>query len=113
METAFTVVAEPNRRAILGLLLESERSVGELEEEHRLTQPTVSKHLRVLREAGFVEARDHARRRVYKIRPQPLKEIDAWLGPFRKYWSRHLDALEQHLDKMEKSTTVKGKKPHA
>ena len=113
METAFTVVAEPNRRAILGLLLESERSVGELEEELRLTQPTVSKHLRVLREAGFVEARVDAQRRVYKIRPQPLKEIDAWLGPFRKYWAKHLDALEQHLDKMEKSSTAKGKKPHA
>ena len=113
MESTFTVVAEPNRRAILGLLLESERSVGEIEEELRLTQPTVSKHLRILREAGFVEARVDAQRRVYKIRPQPLKEIDAWLGPFRKYWSKHLDALEQHLDKMEKSTTVKGKKPHA
>ena len=113
METAFTVVAEPNRRAILGLLLESERSVGELEAELRLTQPTVSKHLRVLRKAGFVEARVDAQRRVYKIRPQPLKEIDAWLGPFRKYWGKHLDALEQHLDKMEKSSTGKGKKPHA
>ena len=113
METAFTVVAEPNRRAILGLLLESERSVGELEEELRLTQSTVSKHLRVLREAGFVEARVDAQRRVYKIRPQPLKEIDAWLGPFRKYWSRHLDALEQHLDKMEKTEEEKGEKPHA
>ena len=113
MESTFTVVAEPNRRAILGLLLESERSVGEIEEELRLTQPTVSKHLRILREAGFVEARVDAQRRVYKIRPQPLKEIDAWLGPFRKYWSKHLDALEQHLDKMEKSQTAKGKKPHA
>ena len=113
MESTFTVVAEPNRRAILGLLLESERSVGEIEEELRLTQPTVSKHLRILREAGFVEARVDAQRRVYKIRPQPLKEIDAWLGPFRKYWSKHLDALEQHLDKMEKTQTVKGKKPHA
>ena len=113
MESTFTVVAEPNRRAILGLLLDSERSVGEIEEELRLTQPTVSKHLRILREAGFVEARVDAQRRVYKIRPQPLKEIDAWLGPFRKYWSKHLDALEQHLDKMEKSQTAKGKKPHA
>lgn len=113
MESTFTVVAEPNRRAILGLLLESERSVGEIEEELRLTQPTVSKHLRILREAGFVEARVDAQRRVYKIRPQPLKEIDAWLGPFRKYWSKHLDALEEHLDKMEKSHTAKGKKPHA
>ena len=113
MESTFTVVAEPNRRAILGLLLESERSVGEIEEKLRLTQPTVSKHLRILREAGFVEARVDAQRRVYKIRPQPLKEIDAWLGPFRKYWSKHLDALEQHLDKMEKTQTGKGKKPHA
>ncbi len=113
MESTFTVVAEPNRRAILGLLLESERSVGEIEEELRLTQPTVSKHLRILREAGFVEARVDAQRRVYKIRPQPLKEIDAWLGPFRKYWSKHLDALEQHLDKMEETQRGKGKKPHA
>ena len=110
MESTFTVVAEPNRRAILGLLLESERSVGEIEEELRLTQPTVSKHLRILREAGFVEARVDAQRRVYKIRPQPLKEIDAWLGPFRRYWSKHLDALEQHLDKMEQSSTAKRKK---
>lgn len=113
MEATFAVVAEPNRRAILSLLLEGERSVGELEDHLRIAQPTVSKHLRVLREAGFVESRVEAQRRVYKIRPQPLKEIDAWLGPFRKYWSRHLDALEQHLDKMERTQTAKGKKPHA
>lgn len=113
MDSSFTIIAEPNRRAILGLLLESERSVGEIEEELRLTQPTVSKHLRVLREAGFVEARVDAQRRVYRIRPQPLKEIDAWLGPFRKYWSKHLDALEQHLDTMAKSSTRKGKKSDA
>lgn len=110
MDTSFAVVAEPNRRAILSLLLEGERSVGELEHLLRITQPTVSKHLRVLRDAGFVEARVDAQRRVYKIRSQPLKEIDAWLGPFRKYWSKHLDALEQHLDKMEKTQTGKGRK---
>ncbi len=113
MESSFTIIAEPNRRAILGLLLESELSVGEIEEELRLTQPTVSKHLRVLREAGFVEARVDAQRRVYRIRPQPLKEIDAWLGPFRKYWSKHLEALEQHLDKMEHTSARKGKKSDA
>ena len=110
METAFTVVAEPNRRAILALLLSDERSVGEIEDELGLPQPTVSKHLRVLREAGFVESRTEAQRRVYRIRPEPLKELDAWLAPFRRYWSRHLDALEKHLDKMEKSPSVKGRK---
>ena len=110
METAFTVVAEPNRRAILALLLADERSVGEIEDELGLPQPTVSKHLRVLREAGFVESRTDAQRRVYRIRPEPLKELDVWLAPFRRYWSRHLDALERHLDGMPTSAAVKGKK---
>ncbi|MBF5044528.1 winged helix-turn-helix transcriptional regulator [Aggregicoccus sp. 17bor-14] len=102
MESSFTIVAEPTRRAILGLLLSSERSVGELEQELQLSQPAVSKHLRVLREAGFVEARVEAQRRLYRLRPEPLMEIDAWLIPFRRYWSKHVDALERHLDKMEK-----------
>ena len=101
MESSFAIVAEPNRRAILGMLATSERSVGELEKKLRLTQTSVSKHLRVLREAGFVEVRIEAQRRVYRIRPEPLREIDDWLQPFRKYWSSHVDALERHLDRME------------
>lgn len=101
MESSFAIVAEPNRRAILGMLATSERSVGELEKKLRLTQTSVSKHLRVLREAGFVEVRIDAQRRVYRIRPEPLREIDDWLQPFRKYWSSHVDALERHLDRME------------
>ncbi|GAO04177.1 helix-turn-helix transcriptional regulator [Anaeromyxobacter sp. PSR-1] len=101
METSFAAIAEPNRRAILGLLASSERSVGELERRLRLPQTSVSKHLRVLREAGLVEARVEAQRRVYRIRPEPLREIDAWLEPFRRFWTVHVDALERHLDRME------------
>jgi DNA-binding transcriptional ArsR family regulator len=100
MESTFAVIAEPSRRAILGLLATSERSVGDLEEELRLPQPSVSKHLRVLREAGFVESRVDAQRRVYRIRPEPLMELDAWLAPFRRFWSAHVDALERHLDRI-------------
>ncbi len=102
MESTFAIVAEPNRRAILNLLLSSERSVGELERELRLSQPSVSKHLRAMREAGFVESRIEAQRRMYRLRPEPLIELDAWLTPFRRFWSRHVDALERHLDKMDK-----------
>jgi DNA-binding transcriptional ArsR family regulator len=109
---SFDIVAEPNRRAILGLLLSSERSVGELERELRLSQPSVSKHLRVLREAGFVESRVEAQRRLYRLRPEPLMELDAWLVPFRRFWSRHVDALEQRLERMEKVPSVKGRKRH-
>jgi DNA-binding transcriptional ArsR family regulator len=94
----------------LSLLLASERSVGEIERELRLSQPSASKHLRVLREAGFVESRVEAQRRLYRLRPEPLMELDAWLVPFRRFWSKHLDALEQHLDKMEKVTAVKRRK---
>lgn len=101
MESTFSIVAEPNRRAILDLLLASERSVGDIERELHLSQPSVSKHLRVLRDAGFVESRVQAQRRLYRLRPEPLMELDAWLAPFRRYWSTHLDALERHLDKME------------
>ena len=100
METSFAVIAEPNRRAILAMLASSERSVGEIERRLRLPQTSVSKHLRVLREAGFVEARVEAQRRVYRIRPEPLKEVDAWLAPFRKLWNAHVDALERHLDRV-------------
>jgi len=80
----------------------SERSVGELEQRLRMPQTSVSKHLRVLREAGFVESRVDAQRRVYRIRPEPLMEIDAWLAPFRRFWTGHVDALERHLDRMAK-----------
>ena len=101
VESSFAIVAEPNRRAILSLLLSSERSVGEIERELRLSQPSVSKHLRVLREAGFVESRIEAQRRLYRLRPEPLMELDAWLVPFRRFWSKHVDALERHLDRMD------------
>lgn len=101
MESTFAIVAEPNRRAILSLLLASERSVSDIERELRLSQPSASKHLRVLREAGFVESRIQAQRRLYRLRPEPLMELDAWLTPFRRFWSRHVDALAQHLEKME------------
>src|SRR5262249_23049660 len=77
----------------------SERSVGDIEEELQLPQPSVSKHLRVLREAGFVESRVDAQRRLYRIRPEPLMEVDAWLTQFRRFWSVHVDALERHLDR--------------
>ena len=112
METSFTVIAEPNRRAILGLLLASERSVGEIERELRLSQPSVSKHLRVLRDAGFVESRVEAQRRLYRLRPEPLMELDEWLAPYRRFWSRHVDALERHLDTMKKARpATKRRKP--
>lgn len=103
MESSFTIIAEPNRRAILSLLASAERSVGEIERRLQMPQTSVSKHLRVLREAGFVESRVEAQRRVYRIRPEPLKEVDAWLAPFRHFWSAHVDALELHLDRMEQS----------
>jgi DNA-binding transcriptional ArsR family regulator len=110
VESSFAALAEPNRRAILGLLLASERSVGELERELRMSQPSVSKHLRVLRDAGFVESRIEAQRRLYRLRPEPLMELDAWLVPFRQFWSKHVDALERHLDRMEQMDRVKGRK---
>lgn len=112
MESSFTVIAEPNRRAILGMLLSSERSVGEIERELRLSQPSVSKHLRVLKDAGLVESRIEAQRRLYRLSPEPLKELDEWLAPFRRFWSKHVDALEKHLDKMGKVPPKKGKKKH-
>src|SRR5437667_8182434 len=112
VESSFAIIAEPNRRAILSLLLSSERSVGEIERELRLSQPSVSKHLRVLRQAGFVESRIEAQRRLYRLRPEPLMELDAWLVPFRRFWSKHVDALERHLEKVQKGPSVKGKKRH-
>ena len=109
MPSIFEIIAEPNRRAILGLLASSERSVGDIEHRLNLSQPAVSKHLRVLRDAGFVESTPHAQRRLYRLNPRPLQEIDAWLAPFRRAWTTHLDALEQHLDKKYKSTSTSRK----
>jgi DNA-binding transcriptional ArsR family regulator len=109
VESTFAIIAEPNRRAILSLLATAERSVGELERGLKMPQTSVSKHLRVLREAGFVESRVEAQKRVYRIRPEPLMEVDEWLAPFRRFWTAHVDALEQHLDRMEQSAK-KGKK---
>jgi DNA-binding transcriptional ArsR family regulator len=110
MESTFAIIAEPSRRAILSLLASAERSVGDIEEELRLSQPSVSKHLRVLREAGFVESRVDAQRRLYRIRPEPLMEVDAWLEPFRRFWSVHVDALERHLDRMNPKPSPRRKK---
>ena len=109
MESSFAIIAEPNRRAILSLLASSEQSVGDIERQLRVPQTSVSKHLRVLREAGFVESRVEAQRRVYRIRPEPLMEVDAWLAPFRRFWAAHLDALERHLDRMEQQAPKKGR----
>jgi len=96
----FEIIAEPNRRAILSLLVSSEQSVGEIERQLGMSQPAVSKHLRVLRDAGFVESTVDAQRRVYRLKPAPLQELDAWLAQFRRFWSAHVDALERHLDRM-------------
>jgi DNA-binding transcriptional ArsR family regulator len=110
VESVFEVIAEPNRRAILGLLISSEQSVGEIERQLRMPQPAVSKHLRVLREAGFVESTVDAQRRLYRLRPEPLREVDAWLAPFRRFWSAHLDALERHLDRMDQPNRTNKKR---
>jgi DNA-binding transcriptional ArsR family regulator len=107
VESVFEIIAEPNRRAILSLLASSQQSVGEIERRLRMAQPTVSKHLRVLREAGFVEFTVDAQRRLYRLKPEPLREVEAWLAPFRRFWSAHLDALERHLDRMDRSTPMK------
>jgi DNA-binding transcriptional ArsR family regulator len=99
--TTFELVAEPTRRRILDLVLEQERSVGELVEQLGLSQPGVSKHLRVLRDGGLVDVRRDAQRRLYRVRTEPLGEIDAWLEPYRRHWAGRLDALERHLDRKE------------
>jgi DNA-binding transcriptional ArsR family regulator len=106
MESVFEIIAEPNRRAILSLLVLSQQSVGEIERQLRMPQPTVSKHLRVLREAGFVESMVDAQRRLYRVKAEPLQEVEAWLAPFRQLWSAHVDALERHLDRMDPSTAT-------
>ena len=101
MESVFEVIAEPNRRAILSLLVCSEQSVGEIERQLGMPQPMVSKHLRVLREAGFVESTVDAQRRLYRLKSEPLQEIDAWMAQFRRFWSAHVDALERYLDRTD------------
>lgn len=98
--SAFDVLVEPHRRRILDLLRERERPVGELVRELALAQPTVSKHLKLLREYGLVDVRVDAQRRLYSLRPEPLAEIDTWLAPYRRLWTRRLRALGHHLDTM-------------
>ncbi len=115
VESVFEIIAQPNRRAILSLLVSSQQSVGEIEHQLRMSQPTVSKHLRVLREAGFVESTVDAQRRLYRLKPGPLQEVDVWLAQFRRFWSAHVDALERHLDRMnqdrmDQSTQTKRRK---
>jgi DNA-binding transcriptional ArsR family regulator len=101
MASTFDVLAEPTRRRILDLLIEHEQPVGDLVATLDISQPGVSKHLRVLRDAGLVEARTDAQRRIYRVRPEPLAEIDAWLEPYRRLWAGSLDSLERHLDETE------------
>jgi DNA-binding transcriptional ArsR family regulator len=110
VESVFEIIAEPNRRAILSLLVSSEQSVGDIERQLGMPQPTVSKHLRVLRDAGFVESTVDAQRRLYRLKPEPLQELDTWLTPFRRFWSARVDALERHLDRTAQSTPTKRKK---
>ncbi len=101
MSTAFDVLAEPHRRQILDLLLAAERPVGELVDALAVSQPAVSKHLRILREAGLVEARTDAQRRIYRVCGDPLRDLDEWLTPYRRLWATSLDALERHLDEID------------
>ena len=109
VESVFEIIAEPNRRAILSLLVLSEQSVGEIERQLGMAQPTVSKHLRVLREAGLVDSTVDAQRRLYRLNPEPFHEVEAWLAPFRRFWNAHVDALERHLDRLHHSTPRKRK----
>jgi DNA-binding transcriptional ArsR family regulator len=101
MISTFDVLAEPTRRRILDLIRDEERPVNELVARLDISQPGVSKHLRVLRDAGLVEVRTDAQRRLYRVRPEPLAEVDAWLAPYRRLWANRLDALERHLDDTE------------
>jgi len=96
--TTFQVLGEPNRQAILDLLRDGECPVGDLVERLQLSQPAVSKHLRVLKEAGLVESRPDAQRRLYRVRAEPLRAVDDWLAPYRTFWTAHLDRLESHLE---------------
>ena len=112
MESVFEIIAEPNRRAILSLLASSQQSVGEIERQLHMTQPTVSKHLRVLRDAGFVESTVDAQRRLYRLKPEPFQQMDTWLAQFRRFWSAHIDALERHLNRMDKDQERMNQPPH-
>src|SRR5207302_5706978 len=100
MQSVFEIIAEPTRRAILSLLVSSQQSVGEIERQLGIPQPAVSKHLRVLRDAGVVESTVDAQRRLYRLKPEPLQELDAWLAQFRRFWSARLAPLLRHLDRM-------------
>ena len=100
MSQTLEILAEPRRRQILDLLREGEQPVGELVTALGVSQPGVSKHLRVLREAGLVEVRRDAQRRIYRVRPEPLRDLDEWLAPYRFMWGARLDDLERHLDAM-------------
>jgi DNA-binding transcriptional ArsR family regulator len=104
--TTFEVLAEPHRRGILDLLRDGERTVGDLADRLPLSQPAVSKHLRVLREAGMVAVRVDGQRRRYRLRPAPLLEVDAWLAPYRRFWAGHLDALERYLERTDGAPTT-------
>jgi DNA-binding transcriptional ArsR family regulator len=109
MESAFEIIAEPNRRAILSLLVSSQQSVGEIERQLRMSQPAVSKHLRVLRDAGFVESTVDAQRRLYRLKPERFREVDDWLAQFRRFWNAHVDALARHLDRMDNDRMDRGR----
>ena len=111
MQSVFDIIAEPNRRAILSLLVSSQQSVGEIERQLRMPQPAVSKHLRVLREAGFVESTVDAQRRLYRLKPGPFEEVQAWLEQFRRFWSAHVDALDLHLVRMSEAARTKETAP--
>ena len=101
MIATFELLAEPHRRRILDLLRDGERPVGELVDRLDMSQPAVSKHLRVLRDSGLVDVRVDAQRRVYRLRPEPLREVDAWIEPYRRLWDQRLDRLERHLQRMK------------
>lgn len=101
MIAPFELLAEPNRRRILDLLRDGERPVGELVDRLSMSQPSVSKHLRVLRDSGLVDVRVDAQRRVYRLRPEALREVDAWIEPYRRLWTDRLDRLERHLQRMD------------
>jgi DNA-binding transcriptional ArsR family regulator len=101
MSSSWHALSDPNRRAVLALLLERPRPVGELVEQLGLSQPGTSKHLKVLREAGLVQVRQDANRRVYALDPGPIRELDVWLAPYRRLWNESLDELGRHLDRKD------------
>ena len=109
MESIFEIIAERTAGRYWASSVASQQSVGEIERQLQMPQPAVSKHLRVLRESGFVECTVDAQRRLYRLKPEPLQEVDAWLAPFRRIWSAHVDALERHLDRMDQSRPTKKK----